>query len=394
MNIAINCLRLDPEYVGGLNTYTLGLLQGFAEVANRHSFHLYCTTRNRVLLRKFEGHRRFTVHPMNHSAFRFRQRTTRAALLSTSSQVYRHVSDRMFRDVRNQMDFQADLIYTPTDLLQAFDSRKPTVLTVHDLQHLHYPQFFSWSRRLSRKITYSLSARAATHLQTSSNFVRQDLLQQFPGLPPEKICIIPEGVDVPAFSAPRDSRHLVARYNLPDRFLFYPAQLWPHKNHLTVLRALKQIEETGDFKIPLILTGAQFAAAPAVFRFIREHQMPYVLYLGKVPFADLVGLYQRADFLLTASLFESSSLTILESAAAGTPIIASNIPPNQEQAQTLQLNLFSPDDPGDLAQTILRLWNHPALARAQAAHNREAVQQFSWHAAAAKFLQLFESIAA
>ena len=394
MKIAINCLRLDPEYVGGLNTYTLGLLQGFAEVANGHFFQLYCTTRNRVLLRKFEGHRRFTFHPMNHSAFRFRQRATRAALLSTSSEIYRHVSDRMFRDFRNQMDSQADLIYTPNDLLQAFDSRKPTVLTVHDLQHLHYPQFFHWSRRLSRKITYSLSARSATHLQASSDFVRRDLLLQFPELQPEKICLIPEGVDVPAFSAPLDSRHLVARYNLPERFLFYPAQLWPHKNHLTVLTALKQIEESGGLKIPLVLIGAEFAAAPAIFRFIRERKMPYVLYLGKVPFADLVGLYQRADFLLTASLFESSGLTILESAAAGTPIIASNIPPNQEHAQTLQLNLFSPGDPGHLAQTILSLWNHPAVGRAQAAHNREAIQQLSWNAAAVKFLQLFESIAA
>jgi glycosyltransferase involved in cell wall biosynthesis len=394
MRIGINCLRLDPEYVGGLNTYTLGLLNGFASVANGHAFHIYCTDRNRILFRKFANDRRFTLHSMNHTAFHFRQCTGRAAMLSRSSEIYRRVSNQLFRAFREEMDSEVDLLHTPTDLLQAFDSQKPAVLTVHDLQHLHYPEFFDWSRRLSRKMTYSLSARAATHLHVSSNFVREDLLRQFPDLSPQKISVIPEGVDIAAFSVPQDSRHLVTRYGLPERFIFCPAQLWPHKNHLTVLKALLQIAQTEKLEIPLVLTGASFQAAPAILRFIRDHKMSHVLYLGKVPFEDMVGLYQRADFLLTASLFESSSLPIVEAAAAGTPILASSIPPHLELAQTLQLNLFSPGDANDLAQAVLSRWTHPAVGRAQAAHNREQISNFSWHSTAARFLELFESAAA
>lgn len=391
MRIGINCLRLDPDYVGGLNTYTLGLLQGFASVGNGHTFHLYGTSRNRVLFRGFEGNNRFVFSVMPERDFHNRQRLSRAALLSASSDIFRRVSNGLYRDLREKMDREVDLVYTPTDLMQAFDSCRPTVLSIHDLQHLHYPEFFSWARRLSRRITYSLSARAATRLQASSRFVRQDLLSQFRNLRPEKIEVIPEGVNVEAFSIRRDTSHLAVRYGVPERFLFYPAQLWPHKNHITLLRALKYLEETAGVKIPLVLTGAKFGAARSVLRFIEDQKMTYVRYLGKVPFEDLVGLFQTSEFLVCPSLFEASSLPILEAAASSTPIIASRIPANIEHAEVLQINLFEPLDPLDLARTVLPLWNDNGIGRAQAACNREAVDEFSWENAARSYISLFEA---
>jgi glycosyltransferase involved in cell wall biosynthesis len=391
MRIGINCLRLDPEYVGGLNTYTLGLVQGFATVGNGHTFHLYGTDRNRTLFRQFEKDRRFIFKAIRETDFCSRQRISRAALLSTNSNFFRHVSNKLYRDLRKRMDEEVDLIYTPTDLLQAFDYHKPTVLSMHDLQHIHYPQFFSWARRLSRRITYSLSARVATCLQASSQFVRQDLLSQFADLRPEKVHVIPEGVDVEVFSTRRDASRLASLYGLPSRFLLYPAQLWPHKNHITLLRGLKYLELNAGLRIPLVLTGAQFGAARSLLRFIADQKMSYVFYLGKVPVQDLVELFQSATFLICASLFESSSLPILEAAAASTPIIASRIPANLEHAQVLQLNLFDPLDHLDLARTILSMWNDHASARAQAAHNREQINRFTWENAARKYLSLFEA---
>jgi glycosyltransferase involved in cell wall biosynthesis len=394
MKIGINCLRLDPDYVGGLNTYTLGLLQGFASVGNNHTFHLYGTDRNQVLFRKFEGDTRFVFSAMTQRDFRIRQRLSRAALLSANSDIFRRVSNGLYRDLREKMDEEVDLVYTPTDLMQAFDYRRPTVLSIHDLQHVHYPEFFSWARRLSRRITYRLSADVATRLQASSRFVRQDLLSQFRSLRPEKIEVIPEGVNVEEFSIRRDGSKLWARYGVADKFLLYPAQLWPHKNHMTLLRALKHLEETAGVKIPLVLSGGKFGAARSVLKFIEDQKMTYVRYLGKVPFEDLAGLYQSAAFLICPSLFESSSLPILEAAASSTPIIASRIPANIEHAEVLQINLFDPLDHVDLARTILPLWNDNRSARAQAAYNRRQVGQFSWENVARSYLRLFEAAAA
>jgi glycosyltransferase involved in cell wall biosynthesis len=263
---------------------------------------------------------------------------------------------------------------------------------MHDIQHVHYPEFFSWPRRLSRKITYSLSARHANHFQASSNFIKQDLLAHFTEISPEQIQVIREGVILEEFSKRRDHEALRSRYDLPERFLFYPAQLWQHKNHLTILKALKRIETREGLKIPLVLTGARYSAAPAISRFVADQAMGYVHYLGKVPFEDLVGLHQMAAFHINASLYEASSLPILEAAAAGTPIISSRIPPIEELGRVLQLNLFEPLDAKALARLILDLWKDETTPPLQAAHNREHIAWYSWENAARKYLQLFSRI--
>jgi glycosyltransferase involved in cell wall biosynthesis len=392
MRVAINCLQIDPSYAGGVNTYTLGLLEGFAAIANGCRFRLYVTSANQHLFEKFRKRDHFDLVAIENARLSVQKNICRAALLSFNWTMYKQTSNLMFGKIKEEMDQESDVIYTPSVVLQCFDSRKPTVLSMHDIQHLHYPEFFSWQRRLSRKITYGLSALHASYFQASSNFIKDDLLSHFTEIAAEQIEVIPEGVDSSEFAARNGCDAELDRYCLPDRFLFCPAQLWPHKNHLTILRALKMIEKVHGLKIPLILTGAKFSAAPQVFDFIAAQSMPYVWYLGKVPFRTLVALYQRAAFLITAVLYESSSLPILEAAAAGIPIIASRTPPNEEIGQILQLNMFEPLDAEDLARLLLTLWQDEKTASAQSTHNRERIGHYSWENAARKYVQLFERI--
>ena len=61
MRVAINCLRLDPSFVGGVNTYARGLLEGFANTANGHQFQLYATTGNQGLFESFRHRKSFEV---------------------------------------------------------------------------------------------------------------------------------------------------------------------------------------------------------------------------------------------------------------------------------------------------------------------------------------------
>jgi glycosyltransferase involved in cell wall biosynthesis len=392
MQIGIDCLKIEPSFAGGLNTYTLGLLGGFAAAGNGHRFHVYVTRANQHLFAKQGSQRNLELTVVDKRSLPLRNTLCRAMLLSRSPKLYEQVSNAAFRNIRAMMNADCDIIYTPTVVLQSFNSSRPTVLSMHDIQHVHYPEFFSWPRRLSRKITYDLSARNANYFQASSNFIKQDMLAHFPGISPEQIEVIPEGVNLQDFSKRRDTSALQLRYGLPRKFLFYPAQLWPHKNHLTVLQALKQIEMQEGLKIPLVLTGARYAAAPAIRKFVASQAMDYVRYLGKVPFEDLVGLYQMAGFVISASLYEASSLPVLEAAAAGTAIIASRIPSNEELAPKLHLNWFHPLRADELAGLIFTLWKDEQTAAAQAAHNRDHIAAYSWENAARQYVKLFERI--
>jgi glycosyltransferase involved in cell wall biosynthesis len=389
MRIGIDCQRIDPSYVGGVNTFTLGLLDGFAAARNGHHFNLYVTESNRELFARFEKPPRCNLVATNTQILRARRTVCRAALLSHSSELYRLTSNLAYENIQAKMDADCDILYTPTVTLQSFSSRRPTVLSMHDIQHVHYPEFFSWEKRLSRTISYKLSAQYAHCLQASSEFIKADVLTH---MTPKRVEIISEGVTLEDFAARRDIAGLRERYHLPDRFLFCPAQLWLHKDHLTILKALKEIEKREGLKIPLVMTGARFSAADCIFKYLSEQDMGYVRYLGKVPFEDIVSLYQGCDFQISASLYEASSLPILEAAAAGTPMIVSRIRPHEELGRTLQLNLFSPGCVEELVNMILSVWDDKAKALTQVAHNRDNIGFYSWRNVARKYLNLFEEI--
>jgi glycosyltransferase involved in cell wall biosynthesis len=390
MRVGVDCLGIVPTYVGGVNTYTFGLLRGLARVATGWTFRLYVTQSNCGVFDAFDKYSNVEIKEV-HEGITYRQILWRASSLTGSRSFHRSVSNRVFSHLATTMDRECDAIYAPRGLLWSYNHRKPTLTSMHDIQHVHYPQFFDLPRRISRGVVYEMSAKYATLLQASSDFIKQDFLKNFPGLRPEQIVVIPEGVEIAEFSA-RKSRSILNKYDLPEEFLFFPAQLWPHKNHITVLKALKGIERSSSLKVPLVLSGTNFSGAD-VFRFIADQSMSYVRHLGKVPFEDLVALYQAATLVIAPGLYESSSLPVLEAAAAGTAIIASKIPPNEEFSQTLQLNLFDPHDDSELAQTILRLWNDKSLRNRQAATNRNHVECYSWDHAARKYTTIISKLA-
>ena len=382
----------NPSFVGGVTTYTLGLLEGFARAGNGCRFRIFVTEGNQHLFEQFRNYDHFEVLVIGDRLFPLRTKVCRGALLSGSSELFKFTNDLAFEKIRRLMDAESNILYTPSPVLRCFNHRRPTLLTMHDIQHVHHPEFFSWPRRLSRNITYGLSARHASYLQANSQYTKKDFLAHFPQLSPEQIEVIPVGVNVERFATPSGSNDVCERYDLPERFLLYPAQLWPHKNHITVLRALKQVENKNGLKIPLVLTGGEYGAASKVFRFVADQSMGYVRHLGKVSSPDMVGLYHKAAFVIAAGLHESSSAPTLEAAAAGTPIIASRIPPFEELAQVLQMNLFDPLDVDGLARLFFNLWNDEGTPSAQAAVNRRQIACYSFENIAQKYVQLFERI--
>src|SRR5947207_4569658 len=222
IRVGINCLSINPAFVGGVTTYALGLIEGFARERNDCTFRIFVTRDNQHLFEALRKYSNLDISPVNDEFLSLRSKIRRAALLSHNGDIYKLTSDLMFDRVRAVMDAESDVLYTPTPVLGYFNSHRPTVLSMHDIQHLHHPEFFTWPTRLSRRITYALSARYAGFLQASSRFIKDDLLQHFPWLSPEQIEVIPSGVLIDKFSMRRKANLVAARYGLPERFLLFP----------------------------------------------------------------------------------------------------------------------------------------------------------------------------
>lgn len=392
MNIGLDYTGIDPSYRGGLNTYAIGFLRGLVRVAKKHKIQLFVTKDNRFFLDNFPGdsHVEAVVVPLSG---KIDSLVRNLSLLSSCTQfkaLHQKLVDTVLGPRAEVMDRLSDIIYVPTTVLYPYTYQKPTILSMHDIQQVHYPQFFSKMQLNSRQMRFQLSAEKVTYVQASSQFIKEDLLGYFKCLSPEQIAVIPEGVTIEEFSSPIDN-DVVVKYGLPSDFLFFPAQLWFHKNHITVLKALNRLYQERGFKIPMVMTGGKFTGAEQIMSYVKDQKMDYVHYLGKVPFSDMVALYQRARFFITAALYESSSLPFLEAAAAGCPVIASDTPPNREMARILKASLFDVLNDGELAELLATIWEDDTLIRDHVNHNRFNIDYYSWDNAALRFLEFVES---
>ena len=392
MRIGINCVKVRPSYVGGVNSYTFGLIDGLLEVNHGNTICIFVCRKNQHLFRKYQDHKNVQViRAENDSILTLIKKAIKALSIYIGNRsLFRVVNDLLFRNVARAINNNSDIIYIPTTLLDYFSYEKPVVLSMHDIQFVHFPEHFSKRSLIYGRILFDLSARYADCFQASSNFIKDDLLKHFPNLRGDQIVVIPEGVNVTEFRERHETPSICEKYGLPEDFLFFPAQLWKHKNHITVLKALNILRNNG-LRVPLVMTGQKYAAAEEIFDYIKGNDLTDVYYLGVVPFRDLVALYQRASYLITAVLYESSSLPILEAAAAGTPIIASKTPPNVEMSNVLSINLFDPLDENELAGLIDKLWKNEKISAKQIQHNKEHIQYYSWENAAARYLEFFRN---
>lgn len=395
MRIGVNCLRIYPSYMGGTNSFTLGLLDGFARVGHRHEFKIFVTPWNRELFGRFESVPNFELVEIDESEHRWLRGLHRFLPLAVKNRLPVEAPNRVFNSrVAPQLGREADVMYVPyvpPPRLFPF-AEIPTVYSIHDIQQVHFPEFFTPEEHVEREASFAKCVDHATVIQASSRYMARDFCDHFPKLNESNVEVIPEGVDVELFSRGVPGNDVVERYGLPALFLFTPAQLWHHKNHLTILKALKRLRERG-LVLPWVLTGAEYNAAEGIFDFVREHSLEdQFFYLGVVPFEDVIALHHRARLLVTASLYESSSLPVLEAAAAGTPIVAGRIPPHEEMAENLEMRLFPPTDDAELAKVLEAAWADEEASRAQVAANREGVLRYSWDNAARMYLDLFERL--
>ena len=263
----------------------------------------------------------------------------------------------------------------------------PTVLSLHDVQHHDLPQYFSVTDRLWRRVFYDAPARRATLVHTVSMFSKGRIVETL-GVDPDRIVVIPHGVDGQRFKPVEGVRdeELVQPLALPPRFLFYPATLWAHKNHLALLDAFALVE---DDELQLVLCGAPYGRldeilAAAAQRGLRDR----VRHLGFVADETLPAIYRRATALAFPSTYEGFGVPPLEAMASGCPVASTLVGPLAEVCGDAALELV-PDDPRQIAHSIDRITSDEKLrARLRSAGLNQAAR-YSWAAAAKAHVEAY-----
>lgn len=284
-----------------------------------------------------------------------------------------------------------ELIISPVISFLPYHLKKPYIVTIHDFQHKYYPQFFTLKQRIGRGIIYK-TAKKALVVVCESKFVKMDLIK-FLDIPENKIKIIPSpppGYILTHKIYEEKLSEIKAKYSLPDRFLYYPAQFWYHKNHIKLLESIYLIRKSKKENIYLILSGAKQNNFKNVMKKIEELGLnKYVKYLGYVPFEDIPYIFKLSTGLVMPTLFESVSMPIWEAFYLGVPVISSNVCALPEQVGDAGL-LFDPNDIEDMADKIYRIWIDESLRKELIQKGYERVKNLTFENYAKQWEKVIE----
>ncbi len=265
--------------------------------------------------------------------------------------------------------------------------RVPRIVTLHDIQHHDMPENFSRAMRTYRAIAYDAAARHADQIITDSEYSRSRLIESL-GVPDDRVHAIYHGIDHERFS-PRASdmdRAILEGLGVPQRYIFYPANLWPHKNHRLLLAAFARIT---DSSVNLVLTGQRYAAGDAFDEDVRRQRLgERVHHLGYVPSDVLPALYRQAIGLVFPSLYEGFGAPPLEAMACGCPVAASGVGSLGEICGKAVL-MFDPEDEISIASAIERLTEDKALRDKLRKDGFMRAAQFTWHGTAQEHLDVY-----
>lgn len=270
----------------------------------------------------------------------------------------------------------------------------PTVYNPHDLQHLHYPQFWPPSVIAWRETIYPAGCRYAQTVVVGSQWVKDDVIRQY-RISPEKVEVIPEApptqwAPVPV---PEVLNAVQNKYELTQPFALYPAVTWPHKNHIRLLEALAYLRDVCGLPIHVVCTGARQHFWPRIERRIEDLNLwPQVKFLGFIPEEDLRAVYRLSQFLIMPSLFEAISLPIFDAWAEGVPVICSNVTALPEQVQDAAV-LFDPHSVEAMANAIAKVATSEELRQRLRERGAQRVKDFHWERTAKAYRAVYRRTA-
>ena len=203
------------------------------------------------------------------------------------------------------------------------------VLTVHDVIPLSHPQYSSLATRLFWHVVGRRALRHCRKLIGVSEDALKTCSRFFGTRAVRRSVVIHHGIDPDFHPQAEEAVEAVRRtYGLPERFLLYVGSDRPHKNVTTLLHALALMDPTAS--MPLALAGFDSNGSP-LRREAEELDLGQrVLWLGRIPDADLPALYSAAHAFLFPSLVEGFGFPVLEAMACGTPVICSALGVHKE----------------------------------------------------------------
>ncbi len=231
----------------------------------------------------------------------------------------------------------------------------PYIFTIWDLGHRMLPAFPEMTGDIAdwkdRENIYREMIYRAARVITANEQGKKEILENY-SIPEDKIKIVPFPL-----SDICDSEESAPDISLPENFFLYPAQFWPHKNHIRIVQALTILKEKYDINVSVVFTGADNGSYGYICDEVKKRGLESnVVFTGLVSTPELKYLYTHSRGMIYASLLGPNNMPPYEAVYFNKPVIVSGTAGHREQMGDAAL-YFDPYDADELAGCINTLLN-------------------------------------
>lgn len=268
-------------------------------------------------------------------------------------------------------------------------SRRPTVVTIHDLSLLHDSQLHE-QRRMSRgRWRLPLMAKKVSKIITPSNSVKIEICDAF-RIDPEKVAVTPEAPRQ-AFRR-REDPELLKRLGIDREFILFVGTIEPRKNLRRLVEAFDRMLRHTSLSPKLVIAGGKGWLMDDFVSFIKQKGMEDRICLtGYLQDEELCALYSACRAFVYPSLYEGFGLPPLEAMACGAPVVTSRISSLMETVGTAA-RLVDPSDVEDLARAMTEMLIDVGMREHYTELGRNQVKKFSWEQTALKTLEVYREL--
>jgi len=323
----------------------------------------------------------------------FKQANVKLIKYNYPNKVLNYLLFKIFNYPKLDKDLAVDVFFMPHLNFIGLSVGAKSLLTVHDLSFLKYPEFFSarknfWHRLVKAK---KLLKRFSLVIAVSENTKRD--IMELGGINPDKVKVIYSGVGeeykkLPLINYQFSVKRVRDKYNLPERFILYLGTIEPRKNVDGIIRAYNQLRvmscELRDYK--LIIAGARGWKSENIYReWDKSAFKNDIKFLGYVEPDDKIYLYNLASVFIYPSFYEGFGFPPLDAMACSVPVVASFASSLPEVVGDAAL-MVDPYNINDLAGALEKVLVDENLKNKLIARGLEQAKKFSWRETARAYL--------
>jgi glycosyltransferase involved in cell wall biosynthesis len=264
-----------------------------------------------------------------------------------------------------------------------------SVVTVHDLIFMRYPEFYNW---IDTKIYYwklQHACRVSDRIVAISKQTKSDLVK-FLNVPPEKITVIYQGCNSSYWEKYSDEfmQQIMTKYMLPDRYLLYVGTIEERKNLFGIVKAI----HLKNIKIPVVIIGRKVERYyKTILNYISENNLNNFIFTENVQNSELPVIYRNAECFIYPSFFEGFGIPLLEALISKTPVITSKWDVLSEAAGPGSLYV-DPYNPEEIGEAIIKVTGSSELREKMKNSGAEYANNFRDEIIADSYLKLYHSL--